>query len=329
MRIRYVQLFALLVAIFIAQPVFGQGRKGQCQDTEMLNDKELGVILTKYNEARQRDFNQSCKMLEISVYHSWNAQIRKVLGKYGCSWGNLQSFNKVKTKEDICLSGDLELVPLVSPDEKKKPKPRPAAKKCDMGKVSQLALGYAKFFKEAASRCNKAELKKFGLWNKELDALLKRHHCSWADFKGLKKVETLADLGCKKQVRPHPAVTIAKAPPEEGYSYWKTWVGGGVGVAGLILLGTGVGFGLQADGYAKEAQSEPIQLEVQRLNREAADNANTANILLGFGGGLIAVGAAVVLLDLVVWESPGDTSPAKSSASVGIGPGSVYLKVPF
>ena len=292
--------------------------------------------------------------IEIEIYEGLNKKIDEVLRRHrGCSWNDIPIY-KVERLENICLEDDLpvipipqeglELVPLVPPKELK---PRPAAKKCEMGKVSQLALDYAKFFKEAASRCAKAELKKFGLWNKELDALLKRHHCSWADFKGLKKVETLADLGCPPKVAKEvakivvpselaalpPTTVVTKAPPK---SYLATYFGIGAGVAGAVLLGVGgLHFGLESNRLADQAHGASVQLEAIRLEQQANGAAKNANGLIGAGIGLIAIGAGLVALDLLeVWgSSPSDPSPSdpptQPTTSLTVGPGSVYLEVRF
>ncbi len=127
-----------------------------------------------------------------------------------------------------------------------------------------------------------------------------------------------------------PAIDIKKTPPPPAKSYWLTYTGIGVGVAGLAVLGGGTYFGLQANEAADNAKGAVTQLDVDRFNRDASDNAANANIMLGVGGAMVAAGAVMVILDLTVWGSPADTSADKSvTTSIGMGSGSAHLEVRF
>ena len=134
-----------------------------------------------------------------------------------------------------------------------------------------------------------------------------------------------------RKTPPNPektAITLEKAPPPKK-SYWLTWTGTSVGGVGLVLLGVGGYFGVESKNAADNAANAIVQLDVDRFNREASDNADKANILFGIGGAMVAIGAAMVILDLTVWRSPGDTSSDKSSATIGVSPGGVHLMVRF
>lgn len=271
-------LVILMMATLFAPTAFAKGR---CEVTEMLNDKDLGVLLTKYNEALTRDRLDPAKCwksADISIYRGWNKEILPILKKYHCGWDDLKGFVRVSKLDDMCPQEDIPVVPLVGIDGTE----LPLAPLVPEEKPNEPEVTVAPLVPQPLPEPQKI------------------------------------------LPEPHPALTVTKPVPS-AKSYWMSYTGGSVGVAGLALLATGAYFGKQANSAESRTHSENTQLAIDRFNREASDNARNANILFGVGGAALAVGVTMIILDFTVWGESED----KPSATIGVGPNSGNLTVRF
>jgi hypothetical protein len=96
-----------------------------------------------------------------------------------------------------------------------------------------------------------------------------------------------------------PAEPVYKPPPKPltfGQRYWPSLTCAGVGVAAVIV---GAVFGAKAKGGESDARDTKSQAEAYTFLDGAHQNAKIANIMFGVGGGVLAVGAVLLIIELV------------------------------
>ncbi|OGQ79521.1 MAG: hypothetical protein A2289_05655 [Deltaproteobacteria bacterium RIFOXYA12_FULL_58_15] len=116
---------------------------------------------------------------------------------------------------------------------------------------------------------------------------------------------------------------FAPAPVEEtpSRSPFFTYIGIGVAGLGVAALGTGCYFSLEAQSKGNEADSAKrgpggdAQTDVYGLYQESWDATDMSYIFYGVGGGLAALGAGLIMLDLI-WLDGGN----QPKTSVNVGP---------
>ena len=123
---------------------------------------------------------------------------------------------------------------------------------------------------------------------------------------------------------PPPPAPIVPAPNEpvgadeaSSPTLWP-WaaVVGGVGLAGI---GAAVGLEMMRSGKNADAEAAPTQIEAAELAAQSEDLQLGARIALGVGAGLVAVGATLLVVDLVSSDGDGD------EVALGCGPGGCRL----
>jgi hypothetical protein len=117
-----------------------------------------------------------------------------------------------------------------------------------------------------------------------------------------------------------PELSTPVAPPPEtgGRSRVLTYVGIAVAGLGAGGLGTGAFFGARSRSLADSIDrgaGGTTQLDARRIQEDSDAAVNLANIMFGVGGGLVAVGAGLIVYDLAIG---GDNAP---STSITIGDG--------
>jgi hypothetical protein len=142
-------------------------------------------------------------------------------------------------------------------------------------------------------------------------------------------------LGGTDGLRPGETTTLAVVAPDlgaispppalrDGRSYALTYVGIAVAALGAGGLGTGAYFGVHSRSVV-----EPIeygtggtrQLDADQMKSDSDASVTIANILFGVGGGLAAVGAGLIVLDLALGHDDDARSPAASLTVGAAGPG--------
>ena len=344
MRTSTILLAALVAATLVSQPANAKGKrkKKQCQHHEMRLDPDLAIKKSLYADAIQEDLGDNCQSFQEAFYREQNPIITKLLRKYGCTWRDLKLPipSKVTSKEDLCPEDDLPLVPLVKIGPGGDV-PEPAVCNIDailletgVPREKHVIPVYRDAVKFGKEHCDMVDMKQFHSWNPQIDTILTKHNCSWAELK-LQRIEKLADLGCpepppeedspeelkteklpplEKLPIPPPTVTKRSEP-----SHWLTWTGVAISGAGLAAMGAGIYFGKEASDYESQAHAhDASQVDVHRFNGLAQDNAQTANILYIVGGIVVTAGVTLVVIDLVAPDSP-DDPPNKPTTSVGVG----------
>ena len=107
----------------------------------------------------------------------------------------------------------------------------------------------------------------------------------------------------KKEASVHqgapPGETGYTPPPRPltfGQRYWPSLTAGAVGVT---LLAVGLGFGVMSSSNQSDARDTKSQAEAVGFLNDAHQNAKIANIMFGVGGGVLAVGAVLLVIELV------------------------------
>lgn len=114
-------------------------------------------------------------------------------------------------------------------------------------------------------------------------------------------------------------------PQSSGESMVLTFTGIGVAALGCAALGAGGLAGLQSSSKRAEieyGQDGTSQLDARDINDEANELANRANLLYGVGGGLVLVGAGLVVLDMLLSAVAPEAS---TSLSAGAGASGVVI----
>lgn len=102
-----------------------------------------------------------------------------------------------------------------------------------------------------------------------------------------------------------PPDVVTKAPP----SHTARYIGIGSGIAGVAAIGVGAYFGLQVLDDKSKAERTTSLEEFNALRAGAKGKIQTADILYGVGGGLLATGVVLIVVDSAMNSSP---TPAKS-----------------
>ncbi len=120
-------------------------------------------------------------------------------------------------------------------------------------------------------------------------------------------------------VTPVLATTADTGERDSGGSRVLTYTGIGVAGLGVAALGVGAYFGMQSASTVDSIEygaGGTTQREAQTLEKDANDQAGMANLMFGVGGGLVAAGAALVVIDLFILDGGGpETSVRVGSES--------------
>ncbi|MDF1565575.1 MAG: PEGA domain-containing protein [Deltaproteobacteria bacterium] len=105
-------------------------------------------------------------------------------------------------------------------------------------------------------------------------------------------ITTISDLSPTEAARMAlPPLASTTVTPERKSIRLPTWFAAGLGV---VALGGGAYFGMNANSQVKSARAETVQLQVQSFNEAAQSSAMKANVF--FGVGAAAMGTATYLL---------------------------------
>lgn len=109
---------------------------------------------------------------------------------------------------------------------------------------------------------------------------------------------------------------------------WLLPTGAGVAGAGVVAIGFGVFFGLQSQSQRAEiVGGQTTQIAASELAAASNNSATTANILFGVGGGVAALGVALLVTDLILAQQMVDTlavTPTLSPVAGGGAVGGIY-----
>lgn len=116
---------------------------------------------------------------------------------------------------------------------------------------------------------------------------------------------------------------IAKKPRQEKRSRALLIAGAVLAGVGAASLGTAAYFGSKSATLGGSLTAETPQIPAERIQRDANENGLIANLGFGVGGGVLALGAALIIADVVL------DLRVKPSLSVSTTGASASLTVPF
>ena len=102
-----------------------------------------------------------------------------------------------------------------------------------------------------------------------------------------------------------PPDVVTKAPPSHAMRY----IGIGSGIVGVAVIGVGAYFGVDVMNDKAKAQKTTSLEEFNSLKEDARGKIQTADILYGVGGGLLATGVVLFVVDSAMNNS---ATPTKS-----------------